>query len=497
MKKSSRPKQAVFGLFTALLLSAPLALSATFYYDGSGPANTLSNWWTNRDGTGANPANFTAVDQLFVVQNGQILTTASAWNVTGSNSQVTVETGGTISSATANSLRLNLDANSTFRSQSNSTGIVSSTISPSSNFIYEGVANSANTAISYGNFEVLNTTSHFFVGSITTSGNFTASAASDTIRVNLTNSVDTVINIAGDLTINSSVKLFRLTNAAGAAYGVTLNIGGGLNNAGSMVNGSATSSINFVGTGSSNVTWGTNAASRDALVTIGAGKTIRFTDSYTSNNNDLDVHGTLILSSTSTVNAGTSNITIKNGGTLGGGGIASTLVTFQAGSTHSPGNSPGEQTFAGGVQYTDATIAWELIGNTASILDKGIEYDSILVTGGSFTTSGSEIDLIFNSAGSDVDFSSAFWASDQTWAIVDSSVNRVGNFALGTISLDSLGQAYTDYGSFSLDPLSSQDVLLIWTASPVPEPSAIALFAIGFVLLAGRRRFILRTHYRL
>ncbi|QBN20442.1 hypothetical protein [Flavobacterium nackdongense] len=62
----------------------------TFYYDGSGPLTTLTNWGSNADGTGTNPSNFTANGQTFIIRNTTAVTTTAPWTVSGTNSKIVV-----------------------------------------------------------------------------------------------------------------------------------------------------------------------------------------------------------------------------------------------------------------------------------------------------------------------------------------------------------------------------------------------------------------------
>ena len=64
-----------------------------FYTDAIGDLDQLSTWWTNPDGTGANPINFSGSNQFFVVQNRATATIGSNWTISGSNSSVRIRDG--------------------------------------------------------------------------------------------------------------------------------------------------------------------------------------------------------------------------------------------------------------------------------------------------------------------------------------------------------------------------------------------------------------------
>jgi hypothetical protein len=77
------------------------AVQATTYYSGGSLApNNVNNWWTNTNGTGSHPANFTSAGDIFTIQNSHSMTTSANWTVTGT---VQVNSGGTIT-ATGNDI---------------------------------------------------------------------------------------------------------------------------------------------------------------------------------------------------------------------------------------------------------------------------------------------------------------------------------------------------------------------------------------------------------
>ena len=149
--------------------------------------------------------------------------------------------------------------------------------------------------------------------------------------------------------------------------------------------------------------------------------------------------------------------------------------------THSPGNSPGAQTFNGNLTYeAGAVVNWELIANTSG--SAGTNYDQILLPTGNLAFSGSTtLALSFNSVGSSVDWADPFWDVNRSWMVYDlssGSVNNPPNLLVGGLLLDSLNQPLspTARGYFTTS-LSGQDVMLNFTA--VPEPSTWALALAG------------------
>jgi hypothetical protein len=160
---------------------------------------------------------------------------------------------------------------------------------------------------------------------------------------------------------------------------------------------------------------------------------------------------------------------------------------------HSPGNSPGIQTFSGNLTYeAGAVVNWELIANTTGTA--GVNYDQIIVPTGNLTFSGSTtLALSFNQPGSTVDWSDAFWNVNQAWTIYDLSggaTSGISNLLVGGSLLDAQGDALSPTGrGYFTTSLSGQDVMLNFIA--VPEPSGWVMAGIGCALsglMIGRRR---------
>jgi hypothetical protein len=114
------------------------------------------------------------------------------------------------------------------------------------------------------------------------------------------------------------------------------------------------------------------------------------------------------------------------------------------------------------------------------------------VTGGTLTIeSGVAFNVVFNSLGSTVDFSSGFWDGSQSW-LVFSNANLpstvAGIFDLGTVTHDSLGQSFSTTGGSLAFSQVGNDIYLNYTA--VPEPGTWALLGLAGVawLIIHRRR---------
>jgi autotransporter-associated beta strand protein len=190
--------------------------------------------------------------------------------------------------------------------------------------------------------------------------------------------------------------------------------------------------------------------------------------------------GTLVLSQ---VNAQTGTTSINEGTVrLSGTGTLNTAVTVGSNAIHSPGNSPGAQTFPGNLtSEAGALVNWELIANTTG--SAGVNYDQIIMPTGNLTFSGSTtLALSFDSFGSSVDWSDSFWNVNHAWTVYDLSggtTTSFSNLSLGGSLLDSVGNSLspTERGYFTTS-LSGEDVMLHFVA--VPEPATLAmLVAVG------------------
>jgi autotransporter-associated beta strand protein len=182
-----------------------------------------------------------------------------------------------------------------------------------------------------------------------------------------------------------------------------------------------------------------------------------------------------------------STVDVESGAVLGGGGAVEGFVSIKG--IHSPGNSPGVQTFNAGASYeAGSTFEWDLLQNFSDPTGRGTAYDGVNVTAGQlFIAAGAQSELRFNLEGSTVNWSNSFWATDQQWLVFDNASAPSGLFGAPSVTVDSAGATLASLrpdATFSWGQVGN-DVYLNYT---IPEPSS-ALFAIAGVLgLSLRRR---------
>lgn len=286
---------------------------------------------------------------------------------------------------------------------------------------------------------------------------------------------NSVINLTGGtLTVGGDI----LVGGGRGVENATITLNGGtldMTNGNIGTSGNAINSLNFQsGTlrnvASINGTAGLTKTTGGTLILEG---TNAYTGSTVVSGGTLIVNGSKTGSGTVTVNAGT---------TLGGSGSIAGATTISG--THTPGNSPGLQTFGSTLTYNNgSSVTWELTGNTDS--GRGVAFDAIDVAGDLTVNLTSTINLVFN-VGSTVVWADAFWDTNRSWLFYDVAGTRTGTFTLGTVGLDSVGQSLSaGRGSFSIT-YSGSDVLISYAA--VPEPNTWLLLAGAGMALFFRRR---------
>lgn len=283
-----------------------------------------------------------------------------------------------------------------------------------------------------------------------------------------------------------------------SSYEIAQGSGGGL----TLQSGNTNASLN-VQAGSHSITATVNAASDITLNTASDSRlTLGGSVSGVGGLNQTG-SGTTILSASNSytgltkVSGGTlavngsiaGDLQVDAGATLKGSGTIAGDTTISG--THSPGNSPGIQTFGGNLTYQPgSSMVWQLAANTTT--NSPLVYDQVIVGGNLAFNGSTTLQLVFNDLGSMVNWTDALWSSNQIWTIYQVSGQTTGleNF---TISPGSLFDAYGNQldsivagASFSISQ-NGQDVTLTYT---VPEPSTYALIGLGALALvvAYRRR---------
>lgn len=279
-------------------------------------------------------------------------------------------------------------------------------------------------------------------------------------------------------TLSGAISSGDLSVASGATY----DLGGADRSVAALSgNGGVTLGANSLTTTSSaNSTFSGSVTGTGGLTKAGSGTlTLTGSNTYTGptalTSGGLKVNGTLA-----------SSLTVASGTTLSGTG--SILGAVSISGIHNPGNSPGLQTFASLTYNTGATINWELGAN--SVTGAGTNFDQIVVNGDVNFAGATSLNLVFNSAGSSVNWSDPLWYQDRSWTVIDpTNTLNFSNLALNLTNwTDSVGQNFStslgNFGaSFNLQMLGG-NVMLNYTAGAVPEPSTYAMLVLGAGMLA-------------
>jgi fibronectin-binding autotransporter adhesin len=285
----------------------------TFYSSGNTDPSNVNNWWSNTNGTGSHPVDFITSNQKFIIQNGHTMTTGAGWTISGTNTTLEIQNGGTLSETTA----ISISANTTL--QVNNGGTLNHNVNSIS--IFGGTESFGNTStINYG-----------FAGTqdvvIATYGNLTISGSgTKTLQGNITP--------AGNLTVTGSTFDLGSFTANRSLAGGTLSI-------------DATSTLLIGGTNTFPANYTTNTLTAGSIVNYnGTAQTvvnITYSNLTISGSGIKTLGGNTIVNSNLTLTSGTLAVD-ANTLTLNGPAIAGTpnnLSTTAASTLAFGGSSAG------------------------------------------------------------------------------------------------------------------------------------------------------------
>ncbi len=203
----------IFLLLSLIVLMTQLIWATKYYSNGNNAPNLVNSWWTNTNGTGSNPLNFTTASDTLIIQAGHTMTTTATWTVSGTGSSVqingTLVASNTVTLPTASAV----NSGGTYQHNINGGTIPTATWDANSTCSVTGVTTSiCTTATStYGNF-IWNCPGQ----------NFTTAQAMSTLKVNNL----TIMNTGTSGTYNQ----FRVQAQADSLINVNnnLNISGGI-----------------------------------------------------------------------------------------------------------------------------------------------------------------------------------------------------------------------------------------------------------------------------
>jgi len=329
--------------------------------------------------------------------------------------------------------------------------------------------NNGNRNIYFNNFQLANSGTYNFGGTVTESRALTGGGA---------------LSVSGNTTLDLTSTGNTFTGGSTVNAGSTLRIGtGGANGslAGNVVNnGTLTFNSTSVTSYGGQITGSGTLAKSAAGVLALTGNSSAYAGATLVQAGTLALNGSLGGSVDVSLNA-----ILSGTGTIGGNASIA--------GTHTPGGTGavGTQTVNGNLTYAAGSILnWELFANNAL----SGSYDQVAIPTGNLTFAGAtSIAMSFNGAGSAVAWSDSFWNVSRSWLVQDlgtGQINNFGNLSLSTQNwLDGTGAAFNTArpgSSFTLTQ-QGQDVLITY----VPEPSTIVALIGGLAGVAGfsiRRR---------
>ena len=293
------------------------------------------------------------------------------------------------------------------------------------------------------------------------------------------------IGNGGLFTTNDTLILGETTGATG-----TLKV-----TAGGSYNGRNVAVGSNGGTGTIEQTGGTVSGNLLSVGQNSSGTATISAGTMTMNQINIGAAGSMTVNGT--VNSLTGPVTVGFGGTLGGAGTIVGNTSIAGG--HILGDPAGLQTIDGLLDYKNdgqgaATAFWNLVASDST---SPASYGHVQVSGDLGFRDTTLLMLAFDSAGSTVAWSDAFWSQSEQWTVygVGGTLSGFDRLSIDPSNwLDSNGRAFGTYlagSSFSLSR-AGNDIVLNYNTAAVPEidpssfGSALAM-AMGSLAMLERR----------
>lgn len=281
-----------------------------YYSNSSGNLDQLSTWGTNTNGTGTAPANFTAANLIFNIQNNATPTIGSTWTVSGAGSKIVVGDG---TNPCNFQIPSNYRYNGTADVSANATLSIANTTIPTlgilaatSTVVYNSNSNQTIPLATYGNLVYAGSA----FGTMVSGGcNITGSLSVTNGTLQMDNySTSYTYNVSGNLNVTTSGLLDLGSNNNNNGKSAVINLSGNLIQTGSgqiYCTGIQTPNgvINFSGT-AQNI----QQASSDFVnynVMSGSTCTLTANFSFNGDNTQTAFKGYFTVNSGGTLNCGT------------------------------------------------------------------------------------------------------------------------------------------------------------------------------------------------
>ncbi|MCE1163804.1 MAG: T9SS type A sorting domain-containing protein [Bacteroidetes bacterium] len=449
----------------------------TYYSQGSLNATSTSSWNSLRGGGGSNPPNFKSGD-IFVIQNSHSMTTTGTWTVSGTNSAIQIESGGTLTATfkvSAPAFQVN-NGGTYNHNWSNGSGdgntsdfpgsSSSITLGSSSNVNINGWASSGSRNpsplpfVDYGNLTIniasLNGDLNCNIAAnstLTINGNLILNATGGNDFC-ISNNTGTTLTIGGNFEIHNGAS-FKFTNSNNSSQTYNLNLGGNfdLQSGGNMDLRNGTLYFNYrygAASVTSNIsgTLATNAVTKINW-TVYDSKSVTFLSNHkvgSGRSFAVNSNGTLACSTFFLTDAG--SFSLLSGGTLKMGdpnGISSTASTgnIQVTGTRSFSTNANYEYNGTSAQVTGNSLPSSVygitFGNNAGVTLTGnlTATNYINMTSGNVTT-GTYTLMLSNAAPNALSRTAGYVIGTMTRSVT----NNTGSY-LFPLGLSSLGRMVT------------------------------------------------------